>query len=80
MYALIAKCRDQPGALSAVREASLPFERPPRAFMQLEKLLQDGSSALLLATGERAAEHERTCQEPPRGCGVASARGLRFSA
>jgi hypothetical protein len=90
--AVVEKCRAHRGALTVVREAGRLLEKPPLAFAQLEKLIQEWSkpgpidraaklaiqvldredtatpnvarakelpSALLLATGERAAEHER---------------------
>ncbi len=90
--AVVEKCRAQRGALTTIRAAASVMVRPPLAFAQLEKFLQDWSkpvtidravrlaiqvldyedlaspnvaqakellSALLLATGERAAEHER---------------------
>jgi hypothetical protein len=91
--AVVEKCRDHRGALTVFREAGrLLGKKPPLAFAQLEKFLQEWSapvtidrgvrlaiqvlehedgnetavaqakellSALLLATGERAAEYER---------------------
>ena len=91
--AVVEKCRDHRSALTVFREArDLLDKKPPLAFAQLEKFLQDWSapvtidrgvrlaiqvlehedgnepgvaqakevlSALLLATGERAAEYER---------------------
>ena len=91
--AVVEKCRDHRGALTVFREAGrLLGKKPPLAFGQVEKFLQDWSapvtidrgvrlaiqvleredgnepggaqakellSALLLATGERAAEYER---------------------
>ena len=90
---VVERCRDHRGALTVFREArDLLGKKPPLAFGQVEKFLQDWSapvtidrgvrlaiqvlerengnepgmaqakellSALLLATGERAAEYER---------------------